>query len=76
MNEWQDWRNHPITKELLKRLDERIAFQREILIATGRDLHDVTQVGAETVAIINLIDGLEFVKYEIEMEIENGDTAG
>ena len=76
MNEWQDWRNHPITRQLLDRLEKRIADQRETLISTGRNLNDVTQVGAETVAIINLIDGLEFVKYEIEMEIENGDTAG
>ena len=74
-SEWREWRNHPVTRTVLDRIEERIREQGEILASEGRATGSVEQIGMQTVAILNRIEGLKFIQREMEFEDE-GDTAG
>ena len=69
MSELREWLTHPITERIVKQLDERIAIAKRNLLDAARVDGDVSveYIGAQTVAILNEIDGLEWLQREIEV---------
>ena len=76
MSELQEWLGHPITQAIVKQLDDRIAIARQSLFEVSRVDRDVSVefIGAQTVAILNEIDGLKWLKREIE-DMKDEDSA-
>ena len=68
MSEFQEWLKHPITQRVKTGLEERIEIAKRSLLDASRVDRDVSveYIGAQTVAVLNEIDGLEWLLREIE----------
>ena len=73
MSEYADWLSHPVTQALRTDLREEIDRIKENFMDASRISSEVSveYIGAQTVALLNEIDGLEW----LERWISDSDTS-
>ena len=73
MSEYEDWLSHPVTQALRTDLREEIDRIKENFMDASRISSEVSveYIGAQTVALLNEIDGLEW----LERWISDSDTS-
>lgn len=68
MSEHREWKDHPLTQRLLKRVADELELAEKDLRALSRTGKSLQDIGADTIGLNSAIDTFELIKSLIEEE--------